>query len=200
MTDQSTRLNLARYGAAAAALAAIVALSACVKPATNATNTTTASNTTTVTTTTTAPGAPVNTVMANPQLSNATPAQIPIPGGDDSGTPGGATGGPGNSGGDSGSLGDNVGGPNGQGPGGNQGASDRDTSSDEQTTNANDEFDRSFINSCFHRAAHVSGSVDAAAKYCTCVMADLDKLSVAQKNALTPNSPQVVSAENDCRR
>jgi hypothetical protein len=188
MTDQSSRLSWARCGVAVATLAALVALGGCIKLGVgNATNT--ASNTTITTTVTNsamAPGAPVNTASLAP-ATNATPADIPLPGGGSTANPGGA-----------GSLGGTVGSPggdNGNADGGSPAAAD----DVDPNANGNSNYDRNFINSCFRTAARES-SVDQAAQYCTCVMADLDRLSLPQKNALTSNSPQLVSAENDCKR
>jgi hypothetical protein len=134
-----------------------------------------------------APGAPVNTASLAP-ATNATPADIPLPGGGSTANPGGA-----------GSLGGTVGSPGGDNGNADGGGSQPAADDVDPNANGNSNYDRNFINSCFRTAARES-SVDQAAQYCTCVMADLDRLSLPQKNALTSNSPQLVSAENDCKR
>jgi hypothetical protein len=193
MIDQSSRLTGARCGVAVATLLALVALGGCIKlgGGGNATNTTSNTTiTTTISNAAMAPGAPVNTASLAP-ATNGTPADIPLPGGGSTGNPPGASGG-------AGSLGGTAGGPGGDNA--NAGGGSQDAADDvDPNANGNSNYDRNFINGCFRTAARES-SVDQAAQYCTCVMADLDRLSLPQKNALTPNSPQLLSAENDCKR
>jgi hypothetical protein len=84
----------------------------------------------------------------------------------------------------------------GQGGGGNDAANAFTAAFDKSF---NESFDRSTHDSCVSSATAHGGAADAAEKYCSCVVAQLDKLSVKEKEGLTPESPVLAQAAGACR-
>jgi hypothetical protein len=71
--------------------------------------------------------------------------------------------------------------------------------SDQNDVAFNAGLDRSLHDSCVSAATEHGAPADAAERYCTCVVRELDKLSVAQRKALTPSSPKVTAAARLCQ-
>ncbi len=203
MTSRSSLSNLGRVGAATAAVVALLGLGACLKLAPAANNTTappantvpagqsSATNGAGLGASTGVPGAPVAPLAP---LTNGMGAP-PGPGGMAGPGPAGQGPGPGSLGGATGATGPGGGSaPGGPPSGGDQGGP---PSTGDQS--ANDDYDKNFINACFHSAVQKGNSIDAAAHYCTCAMGELDRLNIRQKQSLTGSSPEVLRAEQDCQ-
>jgi len=62
----------------------------------------------------------------------------------------------------------------------------------------NETFDRTMHDSCV-RSATAHGAADLAERFCSCVVAELDKLTVEQRIKLAATSPEVAAAEATCK-
>jgi hypothetical protein len=62
----------------------------------------------------------------------------------------------------------------------------------------NTSFDKSTHDSCVPSAVQHGAPPDGAERYCTCVVKELDKLSVQQKMSLSPTSPEISNAASAC--
>ena len=60
-------------------------------------------------------------------------------------------------------------------------------------------WDRGAYTACVPPAIATGASSQGAARYCACIVAELDQLTLAQKTALAPGSPDVVQAASQCR-
>jgi hypothetical protein len=66
-------------------------------------------------------------------------------------------------------------------------------------TSFNASFDKSVHDSCVTSAqSHGSVTPDVAEKYCSCLVGQFSKLTVQQKMALQPTSPEMQQAEAAC--
>ena len=203
MNHPSSLRSLARGGALAAAAAALMALAACGlgAPANNAAAGNAAANATAANAAPAAPAAASAANVANAAGGAAGAASNGAPG---MGAPYAAgpadqgQGGPADQGGPAGGQGRPGGGMDASALGAAVGSPGPQASANGDTA-GNDAYDRQFINACFHANARASGSTDRASRYCTCVMSELDRLSLPAKQALTSDSPEVVRAQNDCR-
>jgi len=63
----------------------------------------------------------------------------------------------------------------------------------------NSEFDKSAHDSCISSATAHGASPGRAERYCTCMVGQLDNLTVRQKMELRPSSPEVSQAFSACR-
>jgi hypothetical protein len=63
----------------------------------------------------------------------------------------------------------------------------------------NASFDKSTHDSCVTSAQTHGAAADVAEKYCTCVVAQLDKLSTADKMALPQHEETLTAAANACK-
>jgi hypothetical protein len=91
-------------------------------------------------------------------------------------------------GGNGGAMGGNGGGmaQNGGGGGGGDAA-------------GNQQWDRATYSSCVPSAMQQGASPGGASRYCACVVAQLDNLSLTQKEQLSPQSPELGAAVQQCR-
>jgi hypothetical protein len=179
MTNQSSILKLARFGAVAAAALTLAGMVACGPK--------TATNTVTNTTATT-------TVATNAMAALTPPGGLaPNTGGL---APNGQSG--------------NIGGPNGMagpngnvGPNGNSGPPGPMAENDNNNTGGdaagNQQWDRATYSSCVPSAMQQGASPGGAARYCGCVVAQLDNLSLSQKEMLGPQAPELGAAVQACR-
>jgi hypothetical protein len=60
-------------------------------------------------------------------------------------------------------------------------------------------WDRTAYTACVPSAIGNGATSQGAARYCACLVAELDQLTLAQKSALTPNSPDIAGAASQCR-
>jgi len=62
----------------------------------------------------------------------------------------------------------------------------------------NTQFDKSTHDSCLPSAVQNGAAPAAAEAYCSCVVTELDKLTVQQKMALNASSPEIKTAATAC--
>lgn len=60
-------------------------------------------------------------------------------------------------------------------------------------------FDKSTHDSCVRSATAHGAAPDAAERYCTCIVGQLDNLTVQQKRGLSRSSPELSLAASACR-
>jgi hypothetical protein len=63
----------------------------------------------------------------------------------------------------------------------------------------NASFDKSTHDSCVQTATSRGGAADAVERYCTCVVAQLDKLSVDEKMKLNQEPDKLTAAAQACQ-
>lgn len=63
----------------------------------------------------------------------------------------------------------------------------------------NQTFDKSTHDSCVSSATTHGATPDVAETYCSCVVTQLDKLSVDQRMKLQPSSPELQTAAEACK-
>jgi len=63
----------------------------------------------------------------------------------------------------------------------------------------NASFDKSTHDSCVTSASQHGAAADVAEKYCTCVVTELDKLSVSDKMALAAHQEKLQAAAQACK-
>ena len=90
-----------------------------------------------------------------------------------------------------------CGGPSGGNSANSTGAAGSAGSSFDASFNA--AFDKSTHDSCVTSAQTHGAAADVAEKYCTCVVAQLDKLSTADKMALPQHEETLTAAANACK-
>jgi hypothetical protein len=66
-------------------------------------------------------------------------------------------------------------------------------------TSFNASFDKSTHDSCVTSASEHGAAADVAEKYCTCVVTELDKLSVQDKLALAAHQEKLQAAAQACK-
>jgi hypothetical protein len=78
-------------------------------------------------------------------------------------------------------------------------APDASSPTPDQTAAFNASFDKSTHDSCVTSAEGNGATADAAEKYCTCVVAKLEPLSVQDKMALPQHQDTLTAAASACR-
>jgi hypothetical protein len=73
------------------------------------------------------------------------------------------------------------------------------TPSEDAISRFNLAFDRTIYDSCVPSTAAHGGSAEAAERYCSCVVAELGRLTLPQKEGLTAASPELGEAARACR-
>src|SRR5262249_8312005 len=63
----------------------------------------------------------------------------------------------------------------------------------------NDTFDRTMHDSCGRSATAHGAAADLSERFCSCVVTELDKLTVEQRMKLAATSPEVAAAEATCK-
>jgi hypothetical protein len=63
----------------------------------------------------------------------------------------------------------------------------------------NAQWEKATTSSCISGAARTGASADSAVRYCSCVVQQLDTLTLRQKQALGASSPELTAAVNLCR-
>jgi hypothetical protein len=85
------------------------------------------------------------------------------------------------------------------GPSGGNGANSTGSVASSFDASFNASFDKSTHDSCVTSAQTHGAAADVAEKYCTCVVAQLDKLSTADKMALPQHEETLTAAANACK-
>jgi hypothetical protein len=85
------------------------------------------------------------------------------------------------------------------GPSGGNSANSTASAGSSFDASFNTAFDKSTHDSCVTSAQTHGAAADVAEKYCTCVVAQLDKLSMQEKMALPQHEETLTAAANACK-
>jgi hypothetical protein len=85
------------------------------------------------------------------------------------------------------------------GPSGGNSANSTGSAASSFDASFNASFDKSTHDSCVSSAQVHGAAADVAEKYCTCVVAQLDKLSTQDKMALPQHEETLTAAANACK-
>jgi hypothetical protein len=85
------------------------------------------------------------------------------------------------------------------GPSGGNSANSTGSAASSFDTSFNAAFDKSTHDSCVTSAQTHGAAADVAEKYCTCVVAQLDKLSTQDKMALPQHEETLTAAASACK-